>query len=430
MVGMKQLKFQYYSNNEIRIGFDDLPCRTRGGGDSSKARTDERVALSLEAEYERNLVATGTFVYRDKDGTQYIGNCRDGYERTTTHVRRQLDIISEVQDSPKPSNRTSRRDYGRAVRPTVFSRNARHRILEAGSLFTEVLAGTFDGYFVTLTLPGSTDAAYDALSRYSDYVSNCVLQAVRDTTETAWYFYVWELQGRGALHMHLFYGLPKGTQPTDTEQYLFTAWYSALQSVGDMEGIDLFKHRDGEYCTIKSYWQFNHQLVETSPAQYVSKYVSKDANAPANRKGKAFSSAKYFPRRWWGMSRSFTKLIEETRFDVTIEGLTSDQCVNIIAETEEFLSENPVEMQYEYYAEVGSDREKGTSIGTTWRQIRYISAAMFRKVANRFAEKVAELACIFGGNGVRFKYGSLRTTEDGLWLPKITNPLNTAFMST
>lgn len=395
MGGMKTLIFESYGNNEIRVGYNDLPSRLRSGKDGEAERQAENRGHRLDKTRDDYLRDNNYIQYKDVNGKTYRGNTVEGFSEVAL-TQQKLDIICKSQQEDKAARRTPRHSYGQPVRRTVFTRRARHRLLEAGELFSREYASTHCGYFVTLTLPGSTDAAYDAISRWSGYLANRVLQVVRRNVPEALWFYVWELQKRGALHMHLFLGVPRSVETANLFRGLRAVWYGALSSIGDNEGVDMFRHREGDYCTASVHWQFDCQEVNKSPAAYISKYVSKGANAPKGNEELDSGKYPYYPARWWGMSREMRRVVDENRFRYCMDAMTDEEIIAEIDCMDAMLTNKETVCKYEYFCEIGSSRDSGGSIGSSFRRIYYFPSetfrewdAMFRAAVGRIANKVA-----------------------------------------
>lgn len=412
--GMRTLVFESYGNNELRIGFNDLPTRRRQSIDPTMVRQRESQGRVLDKAIADKLSDSEQFQYRDKDGTLYRGSCRDGYEAVAVSSQ-ELDIIREFQENTGDTPVAVRRGYGQPVKPTSFTRDARHRILEAGTLFDRKLAGDYQGYFATFTLPGSRLEAYDAISRWSGYIANRVLQVVRDRAKGALWFFVWELQRRGALHMHLFLALPRQVPPSDIEQRLRSTWYRALSSVADADSVDMFGHQDGDYCTASQYWQFDFQPVIRTPAQYISKYVGKSAYTPGRDAEMEEGKPVYFPHRWWGMCRELKRLVDEYRFRVCMDAVDKEFCMDAIEDMSAMIEEFEPVAQYEYTAEIGSDRETGNVCGVSYRRIFYIRPEDFPIVDVLFRQRAVAYMMAHDKANRRWRYHSTHYEGVPVW---------------
>lgn len=366
---MKRLVFQSFPNNEIRIGIDDLPYPKERGGDLSQERGAESRARELEVRNQKWLSDNKVFQYRDANGTLWRGRYDENGNYDIEQYKPNLVITSEIQQTPETDGKL-RDAVSRAVLPTRFTRQARHRILEGAAIVERRCVGHHRGVFVTFTLPGSTEASYSALSRGSGYVTNRILQCIRRSEWVESWFYVWELQKRGALHLHLFIEFKTEEQWLSLCTPLATTWFAALESVGMASGVCMFEHGDGNKCTASKYWRFDYQLTRKSVGGYISKYVSKEADKGKMGVGEA-GVRLYYPRRWHGMSRNLCQQIDRERKTVCVEGVRDVDAFAIIACLEEMaISCDPV-LAYEYKAEIGRSKYRDGSFGSSYRQIKW-----------------------------------------------------------
>lgn len=245
---------QVYPNNEMRLRVVTRP--------PDKAR---------ECDRDRNLTLTANSENR--------------------HSRSRRSIVHEGQ--------TYYPGYGMSPRKTRFTIRAARTILRVG--------GVMDGLkgwntCITLTLPANHVAAYYTLADYSSYCVDAFKCWVRDQvrdSEALRYFYVWELQKRGALHLHLCVNAPDYSVLERLRLGSKNAWIRILQRVEIRSGCNLFRgknNRDWRYFPEKI--QVDVQVVRLSVAAYFAKYCSKDKQA--------FNSGlagQIYPVRWWGCSR-------------------------------------------------------------------------------------------------------------------------------
>lgn len=375
---MKRLVFQSFANNEIRIGIDDLPYPKERGGDLAAQKEAERRAMAHEVRVEEWCRDNNVIQWRDSYGTLFRSK-NDSGQYTCTPVRAELVITSKVQE-PSHNKRSSLSEIlSKPVGFTRFTRNARHRLLEGGAITEEKRRGGATGVFVTFTLPGSHRPAYDVFARCSGYVANLLCQCIRDHQWAEDYFWVYERQKRGALHLHLFIGLKPGVEWDCYKQPLYNVWYAALDRISVEGGVDLFRHSDGDYCTVSQYWRYDYQVVRKSIAGYLSKYVSKDAQGGFSEEPQEHD-ARVFPRRWWYMSRGLTRQINERRKTVCIEGLREVDAECAIELLEEMaFSLEPV-LDHEYSAEIGKTEYRDGCFGTTSRHIFWFKTEDFADI--------------------------------------------------
>lgn len=232
--------------------------------------------------------------------------------------------INTPQKSP-----ISRRSWGLKQRPKKFTKRARDTIQEACCTLDRIYTRN-NLRFVTLTLPGSRHEAMDVLSRHSGWFVNRLKQVFRNWAKyhaQAHECFVWELQKRGALHLHWVLGCDE-----DVDKLAFRLkdkWYDLLKEVGETENIDMFakkgfgtSHKDNP-----DNWQWKIEKIEKSISRYLSKYTSKGFNQNTDKtKSYASFQQNYCPSRWWGMSRNLLKEIQKYRLELKFETLSTDEC--------------------------------------------------------------------------------------------------------
>lgn len=388
---MKSLIIQKYPNNELRLGWQDLPSRRKTGVDGASDTERMHTAKELEVAVQRGQSASSSFTYRDKDGTGYIRTAQ-GFERTSDYIADSLlDITSKVQQAKVEKN-ASKRNNNRPRKPASFTKNARHRILEAGSIIDRRFRQRGESLMVTLTLPGSTTSAYETLAQESGYVSNRLTQVIRRAKCDVWWFFVWELQKRGALHLHICVSSLCQEQLIGICCDLVTKWYEVLGSVQERTGVDLFRHGRGEYCTTSNYWQADVQLVNRSVGSYFSKYVSK-AKGKSEKQGFMDESKKrFYPKRWWGMSRNLCQTINNERVKLEIYGLEENSIADLLhLAISHFGRYNPsVTYSYSFdlsYCKAGKPRQ----LGYGFRTISYFSNSDFSEIENDLPSFIAAM---------------------------------------
>lgn len=220
-----------------------------------------------------------------------------------------LDLRCKSQSATKGSD-----SWGRRRKSTTFSKSGRHKILEAGGAI-EKEGKQDDCLIVTVTIPGGGFRVCDAVARWSGYFANLMTQQVRNFDrkhpgkEGRGYFYVWELQKRGALHMHwCLVGYPQSVAVAVKD-----AWYRALDVVGRKEGINLFKSESGRNWRERpEKWQWDIQEIEKSVAGYFAKYASKEAVGAKEKAVRGFGgdARQVSPGRWYSISYSIRSWME------------------------------------------------------------------------------------------------------------------------
>jgi hypothetical protein len=216
-----------------------------------------------------------------------------------------LDISAELErvdesDSLKPG-------WGGKPRETSFGTYARRQLLRCGGVFDKIDTIPAHSIFLTGTLPGSTDEAKQTIANYSAYIVHSLKAWINWHVPSKLDFYVWELQKRGALHLHYCVYVPDAIARNYLLSEFRNEWERILSSVCVMSGIDIWRRDDSyTHADDKSVLQAYAQEVTKSVAAYLSKYCSKQSS-----KHSSDQSLKYFPSRWWGCSRPLLAKLRE-----------------------------------------------------------------------------------------------------------------------
>lgn len=244
---------------------------------------------------------------------------------------RALDLLRKSQHDKK-----THASWGKLQSPKEFRYQAGQKILEGGSIIDR-FCGAENSSMITLTLPGSTWEAMDCLARWSGYVVNRLLQVIRrenDLGSEIYWFFVWEHQKRGALHMHMCLGWKVASEIREQLcQKIKNKWFEVLHELLEKDGTDVFKRKGfaGSWRNRPSEWQWDIQQVRESVAAYFAKYCTKntehnggdgnksDANVKVNRRAGIKACSRKcisYPTRYWGSSKSIkvrTKFLNQKR---------------------------------------------------------------------------------------------------------------------
>lgn len=394
---MKSIVLQRYANREIRFGWQDLPASRRKATDSARTIADiseaELVAFSVA---ETIKTPAGHYTLDHAKQTLKKLNLEEG-KIHESQKQRALDITSEFRRG-RESKRRVKKVQGTPNRCTVFGRNARHTLLEAGSVTQRWAGSVSNCVIITLTLPGSTEEAYATLAAWSGYIGDRLCRRLRNAgTECRW-FYVWELQRRGALHMHLCIASQSAEYSLHLGEDIVDTWWSALDDVGSKSGVDLFLHRSGTKCTARRFWQADIQQCKRSVAAYFSKYASKETrSAQKGVNGKAVVHP-YHPSRWWGCQRILRGEIEEERLKLTIEGVTENDVASALILIDNWCNQYGSVRGYGYDFELSYiANEQTRQLGYGERFIRYFEDDVFLELSHDLPELMKYL-CIANMN--------------------------------
>ena len=246
-----------------------------------------------------------------------------------------LDIIKKSQQHKKYE-----RSWGKVQKDKTFTLNAKQKILESGAV-VDRHCGTKNSFEVTLTVPGSGWDVYDVVSRYSGYMVNRLTQIIRRAEKKGCklhWFFVWEHQQRGALHMHWCIACEDSWAVANLIGLeLRSKWWVLLEELSEKTLIDLFKKRgfSGTWRHCPEIWQSRVTRVRKSVAAYFSKYCSKNAESfrtierrraheerKSNLNPDLADSARVYslsPTRYWGSSRRTKRLCAEYRVRISFD---------------------------------------------------------------------------------------------------------------
>ena len=206
--------------------------------------------------------------------------------------------------------------FGGLPRPQKFSLYGRRQILRAGGALQKLLPKE-DCLFLTLTLPGSTKEAMEAIARYSGMAVQLFQAWISYHIPNKLSIYTWEWQKRGALHLHLVVGCPDREKGEWICENLQREWIRILDRISEESGIDVYaKHKGFSWSSDKSVVRVDAQWCEKDVAGYLSKYVSK-----AHKANKLMNGRSFYPSRWYGVSRPLLQALREMTFSVSLDSL-------------------------------------------------------------------------------------------------------------
>ncbi len=366
---MSTILLQRFANREIRLGCQSIAIAKKQMGDKKDDFAKSEFANKVHDLFvgSQNL-KEGYEIGRDRKG------CAIAIPYTLEKhnaLKSRLDIISEFQQrSLKVKNRGG---WGFAPKLTTFNKNARHRLLESGAVMDNLFGKNVCE--VTCTIPGSTTEALRTVSMYSGWIMNRLTQIVRRSKSDPAWFYVWELQKRGALHLHFAIGCSELPDAIRLAQEIEFKWFELLLELKDKCDVDVFRKSDRwTWRNVPEKWQSHVLPIRKSVAAYFSKYAGKQSGV-VNGFNKTFC-----PARWWGSSQSIKQGIEDARFKVSIE-VALPNVENAVAYLRDvFNSFEPIK-SYRYDFDLGRSKS-GQELGGGWREISYYNDVSFMSASN------------------------------------------------
>ena len=301
-----------------------------------------------------------------------------------------LDITKKSQRAIK-----TRTGWGIPNKPKRFTNKSGQHLRECGAMVDKLTWGNPSlCRVITLTLPANTHESFQAIASHTAYLINGLFQPVRTASfETAWFF-VWEYQKRGALHLHICLYSDRKSDSEKLGMVLIEQWYKMLGFIQDKTGIEMFATGNGSVCQVRKYEaKCLNQEMRKSCGGYFSKYAAKGENIPQNDYVKKFSEM-YPVSRFWGSSAkikdmcrkySFTKLLS-----IRAEEIEQEK-ENIL---ELILRFNPVkfnEYEWKKYLNKGTDRECVISEGEC--KTFYLPPARYEELLNMLNDQARGVVC-------------------------------------
>lgn len=221
---------------------------------------------------------------------------------------------ASIQGVPRPG-------YGGHPRPTRFGVGGRRGLLRAGGALERLTASPAETCFLTGTLPGSTSDAMRAMQDYSSYVVNLLkAKLAKLGTVDTYSLYVWELQKRGALHLHYALVVTDSAVRKSVVNEFPRIWRQIIDAVGRLSGVDMWaRGRGGSWSGQKEVLQADAQECSASPGRYLAKYCSKEAAWGGS--GKDHGGGYKGPVRWWGVSRPLLREVKRLTQEVISIGV-------------------------------------------------------------------------------------------------------------
>jgi hypothetical protein len=380
----KELKIKLLPNNQVSLFTQWV---TRKSEERFLVRPDyskepehiKEYYRSGQAKFEREKKKTHETIrvpYYKADGSLKLRLLRrekspDAVKDSTHYwhfVTRTLDITKKSQRSPK-----SHRGWGMKNTPKRYTNRSGQKVREVGAMMdNSCWLTTEQASCTTLTLPANTPESFDVLARYSGYIINRLFQIIRrqHPVEPKWFF-VWEFQKRGALHLHIAHYAEDPTDSQLTGALLIDQWHKILIDVSQLSQCCLFTAREGDRCTVRQFHQHHTQPMYKSCGAYFSKYASKSENS---KEGSyiSFFSKKYPPSRFWGSSMALKRMCRENSYEEILaigEGIEEkhQDILSLI------LLHNPVKYsEYEWRKKLNEGTEKEVVISEGKCEVFYL----------------------------------------------------------
>lgn len=235
--------------------------------------------------------------------------------------------------------------FGVRPRETSFTRLAKYRVRDACAILKKLYGKQI--IFATGTLPGSTPRALQAIADYSGLIVSRLEQWIRQQAPSAHYAFVWELQARGALHIHVAIGSPYKRQLKKLKQKFRSYWFGLLHRIGALANVDMFgRSAGGTWKNSKRTCRANCQWIRKDLGRYMSKYLSKGSKRPGAKV--------YCPSAWFGMDKRLKKLVKQG-YSCVISPLVSPEFAPLLYDSLKLFVTRAVETVFFYRNKICAD---------------------------------------------------------------------------
>jgi hypothetical protein len=239
-----------------------------------------------------------------------------------------LDLILESQRDSGGIPRTSAPNICQLNRPKSFTKISGQRLRECGAAVD--IASQGQSRFcheVTLTLPANTEEAFIALAAKSPYIINRLFQPIRrDYGDMCHWFFVWEYQKRGALHLHICICHPDESEGQWICARLVEQWHKILCDLEDECDCSFFLSKRKDRCTIRAFHQHHCAPIQKNVGAYFSKYAGKEESK------NSIHCQKYPISRFWGSSRSLKRIVRENKILIEMDLQTDENAERMMQE--------------------------------------------------------------------------------------------------
>jgi len=308
---LPELVLNFSINNQVSLGKQNVYRKPKDIFDcDSRIKDKYEIARKI---YERK--------FECKDTTEY-----ESFAQKLDRIFPPLDIKKKFQHSKKTDqvrlgfSRLPDGSRENLERVPPFGAKQGQKLRESGAAIDKLVLEQGGGArIVTLTLVGDTKAAFECLAANTGYLVNRLFQVVRRKFDDCknWFF-VWEYQKRGALHLHICLWHSIKNKSAKMGAYLVQQWYKILADIQAQSGVDMFVRRDEKTYTSKRKWQSRNEPMRKSAGGYFSKYASKASDKKERQK--IYHLAKrYPPSRFWGSSHSLKRIVASESFAFNFE---------------------------------------------------------------------------------------------------------------
>lgn len=304
-----------------------------------------------------------------------------------------LDITNKFQRDKQDSRKQKdglKRGYGLPPRVKNFGAKAGQKIRECGAAIDLLSNGEpSKSRVITLTLPSSETSSYKAISDWSGYATNRLLQIIRRTRDEQFYwFYCVEHQKRGALHWHICLFHPNKEKSSQLGDAIVSKWEDILRDIGGRCDLDLLYSKGFGRSITTSEMQCLNQEMHKGCGAYFSKYAAKTSHGRESRKVEdinTINARRYPPSSFWGRSHNLVRMCNENSFLYKFDGIDDSDSVSIRGKAFELLSQFDIKITHSFSFKKQIEHCNGTlTICEGESEVFYLSPEDYKEAIGLF----------------------------------------------
>lgn len=244
----------------------------------------------------------GVFLSLKERAAKLLGVSTAEVVALTASVSRPSPHLTFVPNSEPPKHEVLMNSHRR----TAFGKSAVTRIFRAAGALDRFDSECGNYLFLTATLPGNTDESKWAIAEYAheviDGLKSWLSKRLLDRKE----FYVWENQSRGALHFHYCIYCPNKEVQAEIAANFKAQMVRLYNGIDEKYHCNLWgKHQPLGFDARTEILQARVEVVYKSVGSYMAGYLGGKDN-----KHSRDHLHRYYPKRWFGVSRPLSALID------------------------------------------------------------------------------------------------------------------------
>jgi len=269
----------------------------------------------------------------------------------------------------------------RLNKPKSFTSASGQKLRECGSAIDQICKNPENTIAITLTLPAHHDDAFRAIAAYSGYAVNRLFQPIRrHYGDDVLWFFVWEYQKRGALHLHIALYHSDKNKALEIGESFREQWHKILQDISKLADTDLFLGRNGRDNSDIEKNHFYCQPMRRSLGAYFSKYAGKKESK------QAWYCQKYPVSRFWGCCYALKRLIKSLSLEVKIVDSNSEWIESVIASILEKIAAFALSISNQYDFDIRKTQDGNSlKIAAGTRITFYCDPRQLRKLLSEFS---------------------------------------------